>query len=548
MSPSKCLVIDVGDHAEAVDRRLSSWEDEDFGERLWRRDHTLWFEEPLPEIADRLGWLSLPETNQDQLDSITAFADSVRSEGFLNAVLLGMGGSSLAPQVFQMTFGSAEGCPELVTLDTSHPAAVRELEAGVDLARTLFIVASKSGRTLETLSLFNYFWRRVAEAVPRPGANFVAITDPGTPLEALAEEKGFERTFPAAPDLGGRYSALTAYGLVPAALIGVDLDEMLGRARGALEAFRLRGAKSPALELGAAMGELALRGRNKITFLAAPGVASFPSWLEQLVAESTGKDGKGIVPVVGEPVIEAPCYGEDRFFVLFQVKGDGSEELEGSLDGLEDAGHPTARVLLSDALDLGREIFTWEVAVASAGAILGIHPFNQPDVELSKKLARRAMEDGSFSYGLDGIQAEDAAALRQGLEAWLGGAREGDYVSIQAYLNPGAAVDSLLGEIRRVLLERTHLATTVGYGPRFLHSTGQLHKGGPNTGLFLQIVDRPNYAVGIPGEGHSFNDLIAAQAVGDYRALKERGRRVFRVGVGASPEAGLEAISGALEV
>ncbi len=530
-----------------MQRRVSSWAEQNLNQRLWARDHTIWSEKRVPEIVDRLGWLSLPETIQEELDSIIALAGEITSEGYRHVVLLGMGGSSLAPQVFQSTYGNAEGFPELTAVDTSHPAAVRRVEARLELARTLFLVASKSGKTLETISLFKYFRSRIKGAVPKPGMSFVAITDPGTPLETLAEEMGFRETFLVAPDLGGRYSALTAYGLVPAALTGVDLRRMLDRARMASEAFRRPGAGSPALELGAAMGELASRGRDKMTFFATPTMASFPIWLEQLIAESTGKDGKGIVPVVGEPVAEVSCYGEDRFFVLFELEGDDPGSLEADFAEIEEAGHPTARIGLSDTADLGREIFKWEVAVASAGSILGIHPFNQPDVELSKKLARRAMEEGTFGVRVETIQADEGDVLQRGLGSWLRDGQEGDYICIQAYLNPCEGSDSLMGEIRRELLGRTRLATTVGYGPRFLHSTGQLHKGGPNTGLFLQIVDRTEDEVGIPGEEHSFNDLIAAQAVGDYHALRQRGRRVIRIGVDGSAERGLKAIRAALE-
>ncbi|MBU7004113.1 MAG: hypothetical protein HXS50_01005 [Theionarchaea archaeon] len=539
MNPVGDLRLNLGGYSGTVDRRLEIWQQEGFGERLRSRDPTLWFEEDVPELTNRLGWISLPGQSTNQIDEILSFVEDVRSDAFSKIVLMGMGGSSLAPQVFQKTFGNAEGFPELITIDTPHPGAVRGVEAMIGGEKTLFVLASKSGRTLEPLSIFRYFWERAGEDKRDPGQRFVAITDPGTPLESMAKEKGFRRTFFAAPDLGGRYSALTAYGLVPAALIGIDVRRLLIHAR--MEAEAMNG-----LLLGAAMGELALAGRDKVTFLTSPSVSEFPVWLEQLIAESTGKDGRGILPVVGEPIIDADLYGADRFFVLLTLGGD--DGLENRLTMIEKAGHPTARIKLRDIYGLGMEIFRWEVGVASAGSILGIHPFNQPDVELSKKRAREVME-GSYpaSLELKTTITDDVVGLRDELEAFIALANDGDYFSIQAFLQPDPNTDRSLEMIRETLLSRTGLATTLGYGPQFLHSTGQLHKGGPNTGLFLQIVDHAKEDLPIPGTGQTFDQVISAQSIGDYIALGQRGRRVVRIDLDGDVEGGLRRVSAALD-
>jgi transaldolase/glucose-6-phosphate isomerase len=533
------LILKLGGYQKAVEKRLETWQEEGFEERLRSKDPTLWFEENVPELADRLGWISLPEQSPNNIEDILSFVEEIRSDDFGKIVLMGMGGSSLAPQVFQRTFKDSEGFPKLITIDTPHPRAVRSVEARIEGEKTLFLLASKSGRTLEPLSIFRYFWEKTSDNTRDPGNRFVAITDPGAPLESMAREMGFRRTFFAAPDLGGRYSALTAYGLVPAALIGIDVPRLLDRARE--EAERMTG-----LLLGATLGELALAGRDKVTFTASPSVMDFPIWLEQLMAESTGKDGKGILPVVNEPIINSDLYGGDRFFVLFTLDEDGFAE--DAMDMLEEAGHPTARIRLRERYDLGREIFRWEVGVASAGSILGIHPFNQPDVELSKQLARDAMEgDARSAFQVKTTSSEDRDLLRKTLEGWLDSTEDGDYISIQAYLEPGPKTNRSLVKVREVLLTRTHLATTLGYGPQFLHSTGQLHKGGPNTGLFLQIVDEVEENLTIPGQARNFNEVISAQSVGDFIALGQRGRRVVRINLGNKVLDGLSAISVALE-
>ncbi len=540
--------LSLGRYRDRVDERVRTWQAARFARRLWQKDHTLWSPEPLPELRDRLGWLTLPETMPEQLDDVLAFGEAVKAEGIRHVVLLGMGGSSLAPEVFQRTFGHAPGFPGLIVLDSTHPAAVRAVEVQLDLARTLFLVSSKSGTTVETLSLFRYFWHRLSQRTSAPGRQFIAITDPETPLAALARERRFRRLFTAPPDVGGRYSALTAFGLVPAALIGVDVTGVLDRAWTMAEAcaFCVAESNNPCLVLGAALGELALAGRDKVTFLASSSLMAFPAWLEQLIAESTGKEGKGIVPIIDEPPLPPEAYGADRFFISVALEGD-EDDWERRGAALEAAGHPVARIRLTEKTDLGQEFFRWEVAVAAAGSVLGIHPFNQPDVELAKRLAREAMtprgEAGREANAIHEVTAGERETLRRAMSDWLSAARPGDYVAIQAYLAPTPATTHHLQTVRKRLCDRLLLATTLGYGPRFLHSTGQLHKGGPNTGLFLQLVDEPTDDLPVPETTYSFGTLIRAQAVGDYRALIERKRRVLRVNLGRDVIEGLNALA-----
>jgi len=569
----------LGTYGPAVERRLARWQAEAFGRRLWQKDPTLWTADPkTPEIVDRLGWLDLPASMRPRLAALRQLGAAAKDEGMQDAVVLGMGGSSLAPEVFARTFGPAPGFPRLTVLDSTHPAAVRELAGSLDPARTLFVVSSKSGTTTEMLSFFYLFWERVGRAVPAgaAGRHFIAVTDPGTPLARLAGERGFRALVEAPPDVGGRYSALTPFGLVPASLLGVDPGDLLDRAAAMAAACggEVAAADNPGLRLGAALGELTLAGRDKVTFAAAPGLASFPLWLEQLIAESTGKDGRGIVPVAGEPLGAPEAYGQDRFFVGLlgggRRDGDGNPGDVGDdggigerLDALERAGHPVARYRLAAPADLAREMFRWEVAVAAAGAAIGVHPFNQPDVQLAKELAGKAMKAAAAAHaptgatagggappgaaaaaagaGGDGaVAAADGAALGRALGAWLAGAGPGTYLALQAYLAPSAGHDAALSALQAELSRRTRFATTLGYGPRFLHSTGQLHKGGPASGRFVQLVDEPAEDLAVPETTYTFGTLIRAQAEGDRQALLQRGRRVLRLQLGADAAGGLE--------
>jgi len=555
------LSLVLGELGNVVEKRLARWQEERFAERMWRKDLTLWAREPFPpELADWLGWLALPfrmEPGSPELGAIERFAKEVRDSGFRQVVLLGMGGSSLPSEVFQSVFGYRMGFPRLTVLDSTHPAAVRAVERECDPARTLFLVASKSGSTVETLSLFRYFWGWIERECPTrdPGGHFTAITDPGSGLGALARKRGFRTLFEAPPDVGGRYSALSEYGLVGAAVCGGNAGELVARARRAAEGSLSSAApNNPGLFLGAALGEAALVGRNKLTFIAPPALAVLPAWIEQLVAESTGKDGAGIVPVVDEPLwpfgedrgVPTTPYGDDRFFVRLSLGGLAEHEgVSDLLAGLEEEGHPVVRIRLADRLEVGAQMLLWEIATAAAGAILGVNPFDQPDVELAKHRAKEALAGGvpAEDTGVLSVESDD---LIEELSAWLEGARPPRYVALQAFLMPSVAADEALGSLRRLVTESTGLTTTAGYGPRYLHSTGQLHKGGPDIGIFLQLVDRPADALPIPETEIDLRSLIRAQAVGDAQALEERGRRVLRLDLGDDPFEGLERLRNAL--
>ena len=485
--------VNLGSLAESVQKRLAEMEKAEVPRRIWALDHTVWKPDPT-EIADRLGWLSLPEKMHDQVDQLQNFAESCA--GYDRIVLLGMGGSSLAPEVFSKTFGGKS----LTALDTTHPEAVLGVEKSGDLGSTLFIVASKSGGTVETLSHFAYFFDKV-----RDGSQFVAITDPGTPLEALARAKGFRRVFLNPADIGGRYSALSYFGLVPAALIGMDLDALLDSAEEMACACAdcVPVAENPGLWLGALIGEAAIAGRDKLTLLLPEEISAFGAWLEQLIAESTGKEGSGIVPVAGEPEGAPDVYGDDRLFVSL---------------GVETALEPSVVIPFDGAEKLGAEFFRWEFATAVAGHVLGIHPFDQPNVQEAKDATRRLLDEEA----LPPEPYDDLGALLEKV-------RPGDYLAIQAYLPRTQENETKLQAARVRLRDRLRVATTVGFGPRFLHSTGQLHKVGPATGVFIQVVDEPSVDLPIPGKPYTFRRLLDAQSAGDLQALRARGRRVARV-------------------
>jgi len=545
------ISFDFGQYKARVDARLIAWTRRHFLSRLWGKDYTLWSAEPVPELSDRLGWLALPQRMSENLEDILQFADGIKSDKIAHIVLLGMGGSSLAPEVFARSFGSAPGYPELIVLDSTHPDAVTTVRDRLELDHTFFLVSSKSGTTLETLSLFRYFWDEMRENKAEPGEHFGAITDPESPLERLAEERKFRAVFEAPPDVGGRFSALSVFGLVPAALIGLDVRCLLERAlRGVEDCYAgVSPHDSAALMLGALLGELA-GDRNKVTFLSSPSLASFSDWVEQLIAESTGKEEKGILPVVHEPLLQFLNYSNDRLFVGLFCDGTTDSELEVFFRDVKASDSPSVWINLGDHYDLGLEFFRWEVAVAAACSVLGINPFNQPDVQLSKDLTRRVMMDVSGTDSLDGEDfnasktksAVNQNFLVQEFEAWIRQARAGDYIAIQAYLAPSPNVEDALQGIRAALLERTRLATTLGFGPRYLHSTGQLHKGGPNQGLFLHLVDKPTSHIPVPETDYAFDAIIQAQSIGDYKALTERRRRILRVDLGRNILEGLDAL------
>jgi transaldolase/glucose-6-phosphate isomerase len=495
--------------------------------RIWERDASVWTTDPAvaESIGNRLGWLDLPVAMKQYVRRLRGFADQVHDDGYEHVVLLGMGGSSLAPEVFKRTYGSAPGYPTLTVLDTTVPATILAAERAIDLQKTLFIAASKSGTTVETLSHLAYFWERTGHR----GEQFVAITDPGTPLEALARERKFREFFLNPPDIGGRYSALSLFGLVPAALIGMDLNAML------LSALNHRALSSTlddttaniGLRLGAFLGTAAKSGRDKLTLVTPEAESSFGLWVEQLIAESTGKNGTGLVPVVGEPLGSADVYGHDRVFVSIDSNDDSHDEL----DTIARAGHPLARLQLESPYDLVGQCFSWEYATAVAGAVLGINPFDEPNVQEAKdqtKLALTAFEQSGKLPSVTSSSVEDVAQFIRSAQA-------NDYLALQAYLPYDDAIEASLGELRAAARDACKVATTVGFGPRFLHSTGQLHKGGPNTGLFVQIVGEVESDVPIPGSPYSFGILNAAQAVGDFQALQAHGRRVIRLNAGREP-------------
>ncbi len=543
----------LGPDMDRVLSRCDAWQSARVGERFWRQDPTLWPAAPPSDVAERMGWLHLPETMQEAIAPLLEFSEEIRSEGVRDVVVLGMGGSSLAPDVLGKIFGERPGYPRLSVLDSTHPDAISALAGRLDLTRTLFLVSSKSGTTQEPLSFHRYFREAVRTAGGDAARSFVAVTDPGTPLEKLADQENFRRVFRALPTVGGRYSALTMFGLVPAALIGIDVRALLDRAWTMAEACApsIPVQDNPGLSLGAVLGELALRGHDKLTFYASPGFAAFPVWLEQLVAESTGKIGKGIVPVVDEPFASPDRYGADRLFVEIQEGPHPDAALAAHTARLESSGFPIVRLRVPSREEISEEFFRWEMAVASAGMILGIDPYDQPDVELAKELARQAMAGPATTGTADGtitVSALDATALGPAVDAWTRSGRPGDYIAIHAYLAPRPDTSVALAQLRKGLLDRVHLATTVGYGPRFLHSTGQLHKGGPNLGLFLQLIDSPAHDLRVPGTDYSFGQLIRAQALGDYRALRQKGRRVLRVDLGPDARIGLGLVKEALHV
>ncbi len=542
----------------AVARRLESLQADRYGERLWEADASLW--KPDDEahqaiIGNALGWLSVFEGVREQAEGVTAFVDELRAEGFRSAVLLGMGGSSLAPEVLEAVLGTKEGYLDLHVLDSTDPAAVLAVEAAVDLETTLFIVSSKSGGTTETASFHAYFYERLRELDgDHAGRHFVAITDEGTTLQQQALAQGFRAVFVNPSDIGGRYSALSFFGMVPAALIGADVQRLLDGVREVARACGpdVPAAENPALRLGAALGEAALAGRDKLTLATEPSLRALGAWVEQLVAESTGKEGAGILPVDLETIGDPEVYGEDRVFAAVGLKSVAAAGAAQQLMDLAAAGHPVLTHEMDGVHSLGGEFLRWEIAVATAGHVLGIDPFDQPNVQESKDNTRRLLA-GYIAGGelLEELPAGDGRLafpvgdddLPAALAAFFAQAASGDYVAVQAYVAPDDAVWSHLQRLRLDLRDHLRLATTLGYGPRFLHSTGQFHKGGPNRGLFLQLVGHDLVDVSIPGQPYSFSVLKRAQARGDLGALRAHGCRALRVCLGDDVRGGVRRLN-----
>jgi transaldolase / glucose-6-phosphate isomerase len=502
-------------------------------QRVWRKDATLWGNAGTPEIEDRLGWLTVSEPMLEHAPDLHAFADDCRDAGFTDAVLLGMGGSSLGPEVIRRSFGEIPGALRLHVLDSTHPDVVLGLQDSLDLEKTVFIVSSKSGTTIETLSQYRYF-----KALARPD-QFVAITDPGTPLADLASDDGFRRCFLNPPDIGGRYSVMSYFGLVPAALTGVNIEALLHRSQVAEQmcAHYDSSESNSGLWFGATIGELARQGRDKLTFMISPPIESFGLWAEQLVAESTGKHGRGIVPVVDEPLSDsADAYGNDRVFVYRRNLEQPDERIDAAIEQIAAAGHPTITLPAHGATDLGRIFFLTEFAVAVAGWALEINPFDQPNVQEAKDNTRRVLESGAVP--------DVPVASDDDLRALLADARPPHYVAILGYLPPSSELEEAVAELRSAIRSATGAATTFGYGPRYLHSTGQLHKGGPPTGRFLQLVNAPARDAEIPGAGYSFGTLIASQAAGDLETLRAHGLPAQRVTVDGDPAEAVRALTG----
>jgi glucose-6-phosphate isomerase len=572
-SPSLAL----GDGTAAYDAAVQRARDERWGERVWDRDPSLWStnERVQAAISDRLGWLDAPAHFAEQVAALEGFGEGVRDAGFTTAVVGGMGGSSLAPDVLHRTFGTAEGWLDLRVLDSTDPAAVAATVDDLDPLATLWIVASKSGTTTEPLAFQADAWSRAERALrahhaPRnehAGELMVAITDPGRSVEAIPHHDQLREVFLNPPDIGGRYCALTYIGLVPASLIGIDLDAVLASGIAMADACREPDpAANPGVSLGLAIGTLARAGRDKLTFIADPAIDSFGAWAEQLIAESTGKHGTGIVPIDREPLGEIAAYGTDRVFVRLSLAGEAFAAGDALADAAEAAGHPVIRIAIADPIDIGAEAFRWEFATAIAGVVLGIDPFDQPNVEEAKDLTRKvlaAAESGAKPLAPAPALVEDAASglvlhgdaalrLTAGdgsvvgeLARHLARRKPNAYLALQAFIAPSAAADEAIERIRVLLRDATRCATTAGYGPRFLHSTGQLHKGGTPSGWFLQITsdhpaDRP-----IPGWPYTFGRLIDAQAEGDFAAIESHDLPILRVHL-ADPERGLVALETAL--
>lgn len=541
---------------DAMRDALADAEEVDLIDRLWNKDASLWKSEPPQQkiINNALGWLTVPRQMLAGAEELKAFADTLLvSRQFRHVMVCGMGGSSLCPEVLRQTFGRQQEFPELLVLDSTDPDTINNFAQQIDVQHCLFIIASKSGTTTEPIVFHKFWYDRLSQTGANAGDSFIAVTDPGTQMVKAAQADHFRKIFLNQPDIGGRYSALSYFGMAPAAIMGLDVSELLKRAVAAAE---LCGAEAPIDEnpgavLGATMAECALGGRDKLTIITDEKLASLGLWIEQLIAESTGKEGKGIIPIAGEPLAGPSSYGDDRLFVSICVQG-GPENPQ--LQALEAAGHPVVHRMLNDVYDLGAEFFIWEMATAFAGWRIGINPFDQPNVQESKDATKALLE----KYKSDGkLPEQQASASDEQLTVYAGGAstsgsvqealrahcakiKPGDYVALLAYLEETPEHSAALQEIRLSVREATQAATTMGYGPRFLHSTGQLHKGGPDSGVFIQITAPDKVDFPIPGEPYTFSVLKDAQALGDFQSLLAHGRRAIRVDLGSDVSAGLQ--------
>ncbi|MFZ3366679.1 MAG: bifunctional transaldolase/phosoglucose isomerase [Candidatus Sulfotelmatobacter sp.] len=557
--------------AASVKTAISNWQSSDKMKRLWARDAALWTGS---DEADWLGWLDIVEEQSAHLAEVRGLAKEVWSAGFKDALLLGMGGSSLCPEVLRMTFGKISGYPDLHVLDSTDPAQVKAFENKIDIARTLFIVSSKSGSTLEPNIFKQYFFELTKKAVgaDKAGSHFMAITDPGSKMQKVAEADRFRHVFFGRPSIGGRYSALSNFGMVPAAVIGIDTKKFLDRAQAMVEACGPSATveQNPGAVLGIILGTAATTGHDKVTIVTSPDISDLGAWLEQLLAESTGKVGKGIIPVDREALAAPEVYGNDRVFAYIHTEHATDAGSEAKLAAIEKAGHPVVRISMADIYDLGAEFFRWEIATAVAGSIIGIDAFNQPDVEASKIVTKDltsqyeksgslpaekpVVEDNGIKLFTDEKNAADLARAAGGekslaayLKAHLGRIGAGDYFALLGYIQMNAGHEKTLQAIRHAVRDRKHVATCLGFGPRFLHSTGQAYKGGPNSGVFLQVTCDDAVELPVPEQKYTFGVVKAAQARGDFEVLAQRGRRALRVHLGSNVDSGLRMLAAAVQ-
>ncbi|MGI4821670.1 MAG: hypothetical protein ACRYFV_10725 [Janthinobacterium lividum] len=554
----------LGQYQEAVANEITELNNKNFTAGFWQKEAPLWTDnaEAQESIRSFMGWLRVAETMQKAVPEITDFVREVTEAGFQHVVVMGMGGSTMAPIVFEKSFPGSKGLP-LSILDTTDPGTMQQIEQSVPLDKTLFIVASKSGTTAEPLAFGDYFYAKLKEIKgDKAGENFVAITDPGSKFVTSATNEGYRKIFLNFAEVGGRFSALTYFGLLPAALYGIDIAALLDRAVAMMQACGSNGAvnDNPGLQLGATMGVLSKQGRDKLTLVVPEALHDLGLWLEQLLAESTGKEGKGILPVAGEPLADPSVYGTDRLFVYVGYENTPDTENRDKLKALEAAGHPVVIILMNEPLDLGAEFFRWEVGTAVAGAVLRINPFDQPNVQESKTATDRVMkvvqEQGHLPAGPAAAATENGVsyftdAKGDGavgtLAAFFDQAKAGDFVNLQAYLTESAEVSQELLEFRQLVQQHLHVATTSGYGPRFLHSTGQFHKGGPNTGLFVQFTHKSPVELPLPGRSYSFGTFENAQAQGDLETLQQYKRRTLHIDLGSDAAQSLRSVLAALK-
>jgi transaldolase/glucose-6-phosphate isomerase len=552
--------------ATDVNASLQDWKTNGKVKRLWQKDASLW----TGTDEDKwLGWLDITEQQIEDIDKLKQVSADIKKAGFKNALLLGMGGSSLCPEVLRMTFGKAAGYPDLHVLDSTDPAQIKSIEESVDLASTICIVSSKSGSTLEPNIYKQYFFDRVKAKVgdKEVGNRFIAITDPGSKMQRVADKDKFRKTFMGVPSIGGRYSALSNFGMVPGAVMGIDVAKLLKNTKQMVDACgeNTDATTNPGVILGTILGIAANQGRDKITFITSPGIFDLGAWLEQLIAESTGKSGKGIIPVDRERLAKPDIYGSDRVFAYLRLESEPDKEQSAAVDALAKAGQPVVRIVLPDIYNLGQEFFRWEIATAVAGSLIGINAFNQPDVEASKTETRKLTteyestgklpSESPFFTG-DGAKLyadlKNTAALKGGgtlagfLKKHLARIGEGDYFAVLGYITMNEAHEEALQSIRLAVRDNKMVATVLGFGPRFLHSTGQAYKGGPNSGVFLQITCDDAVDILVPGQKYTFGVVKSAQARGDFAVLAERGRRALRVHLGKDVAAGLATLADAI--